>query len=213
MKRYILGIFKYNLRNLFKIRKNTSLFSLIDCNSQIDKNAFVARGCKLSNVIVKEYSYISKGSEINNCTIGKFCSIAPGVKIGFGKHPTNLLSTSPLFYTNKNVFRDAFVIKKDFNEFEETIIGNDVWIGMNSIILDGVIIGDGSIIGAGAVVTKNVEPYSIVAGVPAKVVKYRFDEDIIKLLLESKWWDLPKEDIIEISNYLDLQLKKRSKND
>ncbi|MDV4150305.1 CatB-related O-acetyltransferase [Clostridium sp. AL.422] len=200
MKKFIKGIFKYNLKSLMRIRKNISIFSLIDVRSEISKKAAVARGCKLSNVTMGDYSYISKKSDISNCQIGKFCSIAPGVKIGFGMHPTNLISTSPLFYTDKNVFKYAIKKDKSFIEHKKTIIGNDVWIGLNSIILDGIKIGDGAIVAAGAVVTKDIPPYAVVGGVPAKIIKYRFDEEKRKELTKFNWWNLEEDKIREFIN-------------
>lgn len=210
MNKYILGIFKYNIKSFLRIRKNVSFLSIIDSNSEISNKAVIARGCKLNNVVVGDYSYISKNTDISNCKIGKFCSIAPNIKIGFGMHPTNLLSTSPLFYTNRNMFGYAFDINKDIKEFNETIIENDVWIGLNAIILDGVKIGNGAIIGAGAVVTKDVESYSIVGGIPAKFIRYRFDEYIRKILIESKWWDLSNEEIIKLAKHVELEVKRKN---
>lgn len=192
MKNYIKGFFKY----IFK--KNVSILSLIDDKSFISDKSKVLRGCKLSNVNIGDYSYISKGSDINNSKIGRYCSIAPYVKIGFGIHPTNYLSTSPIFYNDNNVFGFSINHDNEFKEFKETNIGNDVWIGLNAIIIDGIKIGDGSIIGAGAVVTKDVEPYSIVGGVPAKLIRYRFNEEKIKRLLDTRWWDY---EIYDIKKY------------
>ncbi len=190
MKKYLSGLFKYNFKILIGIRKNISIFSLIDGRSIVSKNAAVARKCKLNNVSIGDYSYISKGSDLSNCKIGKFCSIAPSVKIGFGTHPTSFLSTSPLFYTKRNIFGFSIVENKDIEEFKEIIIGNDVWIGLNAVILDGVTIGDGAIIAAGAVVVNDVPSYAIVGGVPAKLIKYRFNEKVIYEISKTKWWDM-----------------------
>lgn len=196
MKKYLYGF----LKCFFK--KNISLLSLVDMDSKISDKAVISRGCKLKNVDIDDYSYISKGVDINNCSIGKFCSIAPNVKIGFGAHPTNFVSTSPLFYTDNNVFKHSFCNNPNlgFEEFRHTKIGNDVWIGLNAIILDGVIIGNGAIIGAGAVVTKNVQEYSIVGGVPAKMIKNRFEDTLIDDLKEIKWWDYNKNDLKKLGD-------------
>ncbi|MCZ7399979.1 MAG: DapH/DapD/GlmU-related protein [Candidatus Methanoperedens sp.] len=143
----------------------------------------------LSNVIIGDYSYIL--SSINNTTIGKFCSIASGCAIGIGKHPSkDFVSTFPAFFSKNNSgCLISFATEDSFNEFERIEIGNDVWIGMNSIILDGVRIGDGAIIGAGSVVTKDVDDYAIVGGVPAKLIRYRFTKEQIEFLKKFKWWD------------------------
>ena len=151
-----------------------------------------------------EHSYISHNTRIAKGTvIGKFCSIADNVSIGNGNHPYTILSTSPFCYAKNKieVYGDIIVPESNLIKLpagKPTVIGNDVWIGYGAIIMAGITIGDGAVIGAGAVVTKNVEPYSIVAGVPAKIIKYRFEENIIKELLELKWWDLDKNFIISL---------------
>ena len=138
------------------------------------------------------HSYISRDSEINNfeTTVGNYCSIAVGVRIGLTQHHIKYFSTSPELYNFQN--------SEDENLDKPCKIGNDVWIGVNALIMEGLTIGDGAVIGAGAVVTKDVPPYAVVGGIPAKVIKYRFDEDVIKELLEIKWWDLPEDKIKKI---------------
>jgi len=124
--------------------------------------------------------------KITNTSIGKFCSIAPKVRMGLGKHPINYISTSPLFYAPKNPLLFKICKSPKFDEFEPITIGNDVWIGVNVTIMDGIKVGDGAIIGANSVVTKDVEPFSIVGGVPAKEIKKRFETAIIEKLMELK---------------------------
>lgn len=143
----------------------------------------------ITNSSVDAYSYISYSCKINNTTIGKFCSIAQNVKMGLGKHPTNFISTSPIFYAPKNPLYLKICLHQRFEEYTRIIIGNDVWIGANSVILDGIKIADGAIIGANSIVTKDVEPYSIIGGVPAKEIRKRFGPEIIENLLLLKWWD------------------------
>ena len=136
-------------------------------------------------------------------SIGAFCSIGQNVRLGHGEHPLNFLSTSPYLYL------DAFGYKTEntphHNEFwakaiQPITIGNDVWIGDNVIIKNGVTVGDGAVIGAGAIVTKDVPPYAIAAGVPAKIIRYRFDERTVRRLSETKWWSLP-DDVIKTLPY------------
>jgi len=144
----------------------------------------------LNKVQLGSYTYIGRGSEIHNTIIGKFCSIGPKVLCGLGKHPANtFVSTHPVFFSTAKQAQITFADKNYYNEFEKIVIGNDVWVGARAMILDGVKIGDGAIVGAGAVVTKDVPPYAIVGGVPARIIRYRFQEDEIKYLLNLKWWD------------------------
>lgn len=153
---------------------------------------------RLRNVKLEDYSYISYESVVLNATIGKFSSIGPRCQIGLGKHPTNLHSTHPIFYSSKPPINLSFLSENRFEEFGHISIGNDVWIGANVIVLDGVTIGDGAIVAAGSVVTKNVEPYAIVMGVPAKRSKFRFSETEIKQLKNEEWWNKNIADIKEI---------------
>lgn len=123
--------------------------------------------------------------------IGSFCSINEHAKIGMGNHAYDIVTTFPL---RKIVSHDYNHNKKVNGKIK---IGNDVWIGANAIILPRVTIGDGAIIGAGAVVTKDIPPYAIVGGVPAKIIKYRFESSIIEALLKIKWWNWDDEKIKE----------------
>jgi len=144
----------------------------------------------LVNVNLGSYTYVSYDSILSNVKIARFCSIGPNVLIGGGMHPTKkFVSTHPSFYSMRNQSPIQFGGIFNFIETSEVIIGNDVWIGAKAIILDGVKIGDGAIIGVGAVVTKNVDDYAIVGGVPAKLIRYRFSKEQIRLLKNIKWWN------------------------
>lgn len=130
-----------------------------------------------------------------NIEIGNYCSFANNVKIFRANHPYNNYTTHPVSYLSS--FGDSS-LKENELTYQNLFIGNDVWIGSNVIILPSCKkIGNGSIIGAGSIVTKEIEPYSIVAGNPAKVIKMRFDSNIIQKLEESKWWNMKKEELIE----------------
>lgn len=143
----------------------------------------------LGDTTIGEYTYIQENCRIQNATIGNYCSIANGVIIGLGKHPLDKFSTSPVFYSSKNPFGIRLDCQKDdFFEYAPVNIGHDVWIGMNAMLLDGVSIGTGAVIAAGAVVTRDVPPYAVVAGIPAKVIKFRFEQNKIQELLESQWF-------------------------
>ena len=144
----------------------------------------------LYNVELGDFTYIAKGTKINNASIGKYCSIGPDIIIGTGKHPSNtFVSTHPLFYSTLGQAQSVLCDRNYFDEFAPITIGHDVWIGARSIILDGINISNGAIIAAGSLVTKDVPPYAIVGGVPAKIIKYRFKELEINFLLKYKWWD------------------------
>ena len=126
--------------------------------------------------------------------IGRFCSIAPEVKNTIGIHPISepYVSTSPMFFSLRKQTGKTFAKKQLFEELKDPIeIGHDCWIGQRAFIVGGVKIGIGAVVLAGAVVTKDVPPYAIVGGVPAKVLKYRYDDDTIKFLLKSEWWNRP----------------------
>lgn len=139
---------------------------------------------------INDFTYISINSRIVRTKIGKFCSIGPNCLFGWGLHPTDkFVSTHPAFYSVGNQAGLTFVAKNYFQEYSFISIGNDVWIGANVVIIDGVQIGNGAIIAAGAVVTTDVPDYAIYGGVPAKLIRYRFDEKTISDLLKSRWWE------------------------
>lgn len=170
----------------------TTGFSLVrseKSNCTFGDKAYAVAPYLLQHVQLGDYSYFAMNAHAANVSIGKFCSIGPNFCCGLGIHPTDCLSTSPYFYRGK------------VEEHKQTTIGNDVFIGANVTVLDGVTIGDGAVIGAGAVVTKDIPPYAIAVGVPAKVIKYRFDEKTIKKLLEKQWWNGDETEIKRVKEY------------
>lgn len=165
-------------------------------NSHIHKTARVGVSCNVYNISMGRYSYIGHDSQITDTKIGAFCSISDHVYIGGAEHPMDWVSTSPVF---QNVKHNSGPEKR-FAKFELlppkiTEIGNDVWIGHNVTIKQGVTIGDGAVVGSNALVTKDVPPYAVVGGIPAKILKYRFDEETIALLLRLKWWELDENEL------------------
>ena len=187
--KYLLAKAKQNyLRRKYKEQKLRIGLSCGLHNVKFGKSVFLGDHVVLHNSSIGDHSYVNGHARIKNTTIGKYCSIASGVKIVLGAHPTNLISLHPAFYAvNKPM--ETFADKQYFKESPEVRIGNDVWIGEDAIIPGGITIGDGAVIATRAVVTKDVAPYSVVGGVPAKHLKFRFPEDKIRKLLEIKWWD------------------------
>lgn len=176
-------------------------FSAILYNSKIDKTSAVRQGSRLYGVTMKKYSYVARNSLIQNASIGAFCSISEGCNIGMPSHPTNLVSTSPVFLSGRNYLKKNFS-SVAYEDCPLTTIGNDVWIGAHAQIKSGITIGTGSIVAAGAVVTKDVPPYAIVGGVPAKIIRYRFPEETVEKLLKSEWWKLSDKEIAARAEYV-----------
>lgn len=183
MLKYFLGFLK------FLFCSKVSKLALVDNKSQIDSRATIGRKVKFLCSKINKYSYIGKGTSIIHCDIGSFCSIAGDSVIGLGNHTLNHLSTSPIFTEKTNGTRYQWCNYSSVNPYSRIVIGNDVWIGAKVIVMGGVTIGDGAVIGAGSIVTKDVPPYAIVAGVPAKIIRYRFDPFVVDKLLELQWWN------------------------
>lgn len=167
-------------------------------SSVVADNARVYPPYFLHDVRVGEYSYIAKNCAVINCTIGKFCSIGPNFCCGLGIHPTNGISTSPMFYSPSKVNGVALVTTPKVEESKRSTIGNDVFIGANVTVLDGVTIGDGAVIGAGAVVSKNIPPYAIAVGCPIRIIKYRMTESQITAMQRIQWWNWDDERLQDV---------------
>ena len=181
-----------------KLMSKMQIASIRD--SEIDRTSKVYEKSSLYKVKLGRYSYVSKNTYITDAKIGSFCSIGGRCQIGGGLHPTDMVSTSPVFLKGKSAVGYNFG-SIEFSPSETVIIGNDVWIGTGVFVKAGVKIGSGAIIGANAVVTHDVEPYSIVAGVPAKEIRKRFDNETIERLLELNWWDWPADKIKKYAEF------------
>ena len=167
----------------------TTGFSLVRSersSSIFGQRAYAVAPYYLHNVQLGDYSYFAKNAQVANTTIGKFCSIGPNFCCGMGIHPTDGLSTHPMFY------------RGDMEEHKQITIGNDVFIGANVTVLDGVTIGDGAVIGAGAVVSKDIPPYAVAVGSPIKIKKFRLTEKQIAAMERIQWWNWDDEKLKEV---------------
>jgi len=155
----------------------------------------------INNAELGKFTYVSANSAISDAEIGKFCSIGPNFLCGWGIHPKNGISTNPMFYSTQKQNGYTLSHSDKIAERSRIHIGNDVFIGANVTVLDGVKIGDGAIVGAGAVVVNDIPPYAIAGGVPARIIGYRFDQEIIDQLLKIQWWDWPEEKLYLVEKY------------
>jgi acetyltransferase-like isoleucine patch superfamily enzyme len=170
-----------------KVTKKVRLAASKD--STVHPTSKLESGTSFYHSTLGKHSFVGHDCDVFSADIGSFTSIANGVVIGGGRHPMEWVAMSPVFYQG----RDS--VKAKFAEYARDVprrvtIGHDVWIGRSAIVLPGVQVGDGAVVGAGAIVTKNVRSYAIVAGNPARTIRYRFDEVTIARLLAIQWWNL-----------------------
>ena len=184
LKILILNILSIPYRILFT---HISVFAGIQ-DSVVEKRAAICKGVRFYRSRIGKYSYVGNNTFITNTHIGNFTSISGDCYIGGTSHPIHWVSTSSVFHKWKNILHKNFS-DFEYDIFKETQIGNDVWIGQGAKIKAGVKIHDGAVIGMGSVVTKNVGPYEVWGGNPAKCIKKRFDEDTIERLLAKEWWN------------------------
>ena len=175
-------------------------------NVYLGKYTEISKDCTLENVFMGDYSYCCEHSIMQNVKVGKFVNIAAMARIGATQHP---IERATLHHFTYRRIKYGFGIEDDIEFFtarekDQVVIGNDVWIGHGVTIMAGVIIGDGAVIGSGSVVTKDIEAYTVVAGVPTKKIKDRFSKEIALKLQEIKWWDWSYEKIKE--NFKDFLL-------
>lgn len=191
-----LSDYLFSFTGPYRYKRSVSRLALWNRETKLPKNVYIAFGARLAFSEVGEYTRIRHFATLHYAKVGKFSTISKSARIGIGQHPTNMISTNLIFY-KKNPITEKWVRPIDFAEYEPINIGNDVWIGEGALIMGGVTIGDGAIVGARSVVHRDIPPYAIATGLPARVVKYRFDDETIEYLLNLKWWDFHEKKIEE----------------
>ena len=203
-KNKTINYLKLNLLYPFYLKKVGSVRSIVPSYFFQSRGLIIEKNVVFQNwkifKSIGNFTFIGKNTYIENCqSIGSYCSISFDVKIGLKNHNLHTISTSPFFYKKSK----GWVEKDNLQNRNPVIIENDVLISSNVLILEGVKIGNGSVVAAGSVVNKDVPPYSIVGGIPAKVIKYRFDEKTINKLITSEWWTYDSEKIKELKKDFD----------
>ena len=175
-------------------------------NTVLEGKNYIGKKTELNHVTVGYGSYVNNDGMLTNTVIGKYTSIGTGLQSVIGCHPiSENISTHPAFYSADAAMGFTYASETSFqetvwldtNKAVQIVIGNDVWIGNDVRIMEGITIGDGAVIATGAIVTKDVKPYTVVAGVPAKEIKKRFSDEMIEKLLQFKWWDRGEKWLIE----------------
>lgn len=176
-----------------RLASHIALFCILQ-EAVVDRTAAICSGVRFYRGKIGKYSYIGNNSFVSDTDIGNFTSISTDCYIGGTSHPTDWVSTSPVFHKWENIMKKNFA-RHEFEIFRRTTIGNDVWIGNRVMIKAGVNIADGAVIGMGSIVTKDIGPYEIWAGNPARMIRKRFDDETIAALEEMKWWNWNDEKI------------------
>ena len=174
--------------------------------SNVDPRSKIESGSSFYQSSLGRYSFCGYDCEVYHANIGSFTSIANRVVIGGARHPMEWVGMSPVFYKGRDSINKKFS-EHLFDHAEITSIGHDVWIGHSAIILSGVKIGNGAVVGAGAIVSKDVSPYCVVAGNPARLIRRRFDDGIISALEEVAWWNFDEKSLMKVAPYVTDPLK------
>lgn len=200
LKRSLKRLVPSGVRELARERQDRQRHDLVHLGETtprwISPTSTFGRNCRVNGRVhvvdstIGDWSYLEMDTRLMGATIGRFSAVGPGAQIGLPGHPVaDNVSMHPAFYQHQPAFNYDLVTQDLHQDLRPTIVGNDVWIGAAALVLDDVTVHDGAVVGAGAVVTKDVPAYAVVAGVPARVQRYRFDEETIAFLLQLRWWD------------------------
>lgn len=207
MKRLFVKMIRKLVRNsvpelsLLKRYLDNGIFGDYKDTSFWGENVKIYSPYHISGSQIGDYTYVAQNSHISMTLIGKFCSIGPNLVCGWGIHPTNGISTHPMFYSTLKQNGMTLSTEDKVEERKTVTIGNDVFIGANVTILDGVTIGDGAVIGAGAVVSKDIPPYAIAVGCPIQITKYRLSTSQIEKIKSIKWWEFDEEKLRDVERF------------
>ena len=189
IKTWIARVLK---RAILQKKYKTSKFysgSSVDTASSLGRYNVIFSNTIVINSTIGDHSIVQSDSRVMNADIGKFTSISSRVRIGLGRHPTDMVSTHAAFYSSSQPVAKTFCRTDNYSPFKRIRIGNDVTIFDNVMIMDGVTIGDGAVLAMGSVVTADVAAYAVVAGNPARLMMYRFNDEIRTTLISTRWWD------------------------
>jgi acetyltransferase-like isoleucine patch superfamily enzyme len=183
----------YVISRVFKKARGSAI-----SESDIHSTSKVESGSTIIRSNIQKHSFCGYDCTIIDCSVGAFCSIASKVTVGGSRHPMEYVSTSPVFLSHRDSVKTKFS-RHPYVWRAQTTIGNDVWIGENVQIKGGVSIGHGAVIGMGSVITRDIAPYEIVGGNPARLIRMRFPPEIVKALLKMAWWNLSDEELRRIA--------------
>lgn len=198
--RRLLVLLKNILSIPSRLFSHIALFCVLQ-EAEVDKTSAICSGVRFYRGKIGKYSYIGNNSFVTDTDIGSFTSISTDCYIGGTSHPVEWVSTSPVFHKWENILKKNFS-RHEYEIFHRTHIGNDVWIGNRVMIKAGVTIADGAVIGMGSIVTKDIGPYEIWAGNPARFIRKRFDDDKISELLKMQWWNYDDAKIEELAVHM-----------